>query len=107
GITIFKVGVGRLIDLEPAFERAVQTGANGLFVLDYPFAFAKANQARMSELAVKHRLPAIHSASTAADAGALLTYGPDITENYRRAGHFVDKILRGAKPGEIPIEAPA
>ena len=107
GISIFGIGADRFADLEPAFEAALRSGANGIFVTDYPLAFAKTNQVRISELAVKHRLPAIHSASTAADEGALLTYGADISGNYRRAGHLVDKILRGAKPGDIPFEEPA
>lgn len=107
GVTLLHVGVNRFDALEAAFEKAVAGGANGIFVADYPFAFVRANQLRIVELAAKHRLPAIHSASTASDSGALLTYGFDIAENFRRAAHIVDKILRGAKAGEIPIEDPA
>jgi putative ABC transport system substrate-binding protein len=101
------IPVGRIEDLPRAFEEATRVGANGLFVMDYPFAFVAANQAAINILAVKYRLPAMHSASTAANSGALLTFAPDVLASFRRAGYYVDKILRGAKPGELPIEQPA
>ena len=107
GVSMVKVVADRPADLEQAFEDARRLGANGIFVIDYPFAFVKKHQVMISEMATRHRLPAIHSASTAAEAGALLTYAHDISENFRRAGHLVDKILRGAKPAEIPLEEPA
>ena len=107
GVSMVKVVADRPADLEQAFEDARRLGANGIFVIDYPFAFLKKHQVMISEMAARHRLPAIHSASTAPEAGALLTYAHDISENFRRAGHLVDKILRGAKPAEIPFEEPA
>jgi putative ABC transport system substrate-binding protein len=60
---------------------------------------------RIAELAAKARLPAIYFNRTqVVEAGGLLSYGPDLVENYRRAAVFVDKILKGAKPAELPIE---
>ena len=107
GLELVSVPLNRSADLERAFAQVDSVHADGIFVVDYPFAFVRAHQEALCELAARRRLPAIHSASTAASAGALITYGPDIAENFRRAGHLVDKILRGANPGEIPIEDPA
>jgi putative ABC transport system substrate-binding protein len=107
GITLFKVAADHASELDRAFDNARRLGAGGIFVADYPFALLRKHQLMISELAARHRIPVIHSASTAADAGALLTYAHDINENFRRAGHIVDKILRGAKAGDIPFEEPA
>jgi putative ABC transport system substrate-binding protein len=54
-----------------------------------------------------HRLPTIALSSEHAEAGSLMSYGPDLRDNFRRAATYVDKIFRGAKPGELPIEQPA
>jgi ABC-type uncharacterized transport system substrate-binding protein len=106
-IKLFKLGVDHRDELASAFDQAVARRADAIFVVDYPFAFVKENQVAMSALALKHRLPAIHSTSSAAEAGALMTYAPNIYANFRRAGHYVDKILRGAKPADLPIEQPS
>jgi putative ABC transport system substrate-binding protein len=58
------------------------------------------------ELAGKHRLPAIYNAREFVDAGGLMSYGVDYTDQYRRAAYFVDKILKGAKPADLPAELP-
>jgi len=60
----------------------------------------------MAELAAKHRLPGVYSWREAVDAGGLLSYGPDFRDLSRRAATYVDKILKGAKPGDLPIEQP-
>jgi putative ABC transport system substrate-binding protein len=106
GIQLLPINIDKPEDGARAFAEAIRAGANGVLVLDYPFAFVRANQVLINDLAMKHRLPVLHSASTAADSGSLLTYAPDITVNFRRAGYFVDRILRGAKAGELPIEQP-
>jgi putative ABC transport system substrate-binding protein len=69
-------------------------------------AFLLQQRAQIAGLAVKHRLPSIYPTSQYADAGGLMSYGGDITNNFRRVGIFVDKILKGAKPGDIPFEQP-
>jgi putative ABC transport system substrate-binding protein len=107
GVSLVHVPVDEMSQLEAALGSAVKAGADALFVIDYPFAFKKDSQVRLAQLAIQYRLPALHSASTAADHGALITYAPDIAQNYRRAAALVDKILRGAKAGDIPFEEPS
>jgi putative ABC transport system substrate-binding protein len=60
----------------------------------------------IAELALRKRLPAISAATVFADAGLLMSYGPDLAALFRRAAVFVDKILKGARPGDIPVEQP-
>jgi putative tryptophan/tyrosine transport system substrate-binding protein len=67
------------------------------------------NAAQLAQLALKHRLPAIYTNTNFAQAGGLLAYGPDESDpswGWKRAGVFVDKILKGAKPADLPVEQP-
>jgi putative ABC transport system substrate-binding protein len=64
------------------------------------------HRARLAELAAKNRLPAMYGLREHVDAGGLMSYGPSTVANYRRAAFFVDKILKGAKPGDLPVEQP-
>ena len=61
---------------------------------------------RVATLAAKERLPAMYGLRLYVDAGGLMSYGPDLVKNWRRAAIFVDKILKGAKPGDLPVEQP-
>jgi len=61
---------------------------------------------RIAELAAKHRLPAVYHWKEYVEAGGLLSYGTDLAEGFRRAAIYVDKILKGAKPAELPVEQP-
>ena len=61
---------------------------------------------RLVELAARHRLPAVYTFKAYVDAGGLMSYGPDISDLYRRAATYVDKILKGARPGDLPVEQP-
>src|SRR5439155_9599307 len=63
-------------------------------------------RARIAALAVQHRLPSIGTARENAEAGYLMSYGASVPDNYRRAAVFVDKILKGAKPADLPVEQP-
>ena len=60
----------------------------------------------ISTLAAQNRMPAIYVRKEFAEAGGLMAYGPSFTENYRRAAHFVDKILKGSRPADLPVEQP-
>ena len=61
---------------------------------------------RLVDLAAKNRLPAVYPWRDGVDAGGLMSYGPDLADNYRRAATYVDKILKGARPGDLPVEQP-
>ena len=91
-------------ELEQAFARFTRARAEVLLVPpDTTFATFRR---RIADLAIQSRLPAIFSHRLAVEAGGLIGYGPDPVENYRRAATFVDKILKGAKPADLPIERP-
>jgi ABC-type uncharacterized transport system substrate-binding protein len=91
-------------DLESAFDAAKRSGVQA--VLAHPSSFVVTNRGRIIELAAKHRLPAIYASIEAAEAGGLMSYGPDIVDNYRRAAVYVDKILKGTKPTDLPVQQP-
>jgi len=91
-------------DLEDAFRAMTKERANGLLV-----RFGQVSSEyvkRVAELAIKNRLPAIGTASGWVEAGGLMSYGADINVQYRRAAVYVDKILKGRTPADLPIEAP-
>ncbi len=91
-------------DFAHAFEAAIASGAGGLITLDDPFTIA--HRTRIVSLALKYRLPALYGVRPFADAGGLMSYGPDRFDQNRRAATYVDKILRGAKPADLPVEQP-
>jgi putative ABC transport system substrate-binding protein len=92
-------------DLERAFEEMARTRANALTVLTSTMFFAE--HRRLVELAAKNRLPVVYPWREPVDAGGLMAYGPSIPDMFRRAAAYVDKILNGAKPGELPVEQPS
>ena len=65
-----------------------------------------ANQKRIADFALKSRLPSMYSSREAVDAGGLMSYGADLADSYRRVAYFVDRILKGAKPADLPVEQP-
>ncbi len=69
-------------------------------------AVINANVKRIAALALKSRLPAMYYSSLAVDFGGLMSYGADLEESYRRVAFYVDKILKGAKPADLPVEQP-
>ena len=78
--------------------------ADALYVLTDPLLFV--NRMRINILALGARLPTIHGFKEYVEAGGLISYGPNFPDLFRRSADFVDKILRGAKPGDIPVEQP-
>jgi ABC-type uncharacterized transport system substrate-binding protein len=91
-------------DLDRAFSAMLQEKARAVVVLPDPILFAHRTQ--IVALAAKGRLAAVYEAREFAEAGGLMAYGPRITENFRRAATYVDKILKGAKPADLPVEQP-
>ena len=92
-------------DLEAAF-RAIEQARPGAFIT-VSDGMLLGQRARIVEFAVKNRLPGIFPERQFADAGALMAYGVNIEANFRRAAAYVDKILKGAKPADLPVEEPA
>jgi putative ABC transport system substrate-binding protein len=90
--------------LESAFKGAIKARSAGLSVLSS--ALAASNQKRIVDLAAKNRLPAIYVQGSYVSNGGLMSYGADQAERYRRVAVFIDKILKGTKPAEIPVEQP-
>jgi len=91
-------------DFEAALRTVVQERPGALLGLASPLLFRE--RARVAELALKHRLPTIFSVRQYAEAGGLMSYGVSFRDMFRRAAEYVDKILKGAKPGDLPIEQP-
>jgi putative ABC transport system substrate-binding protein len=90
-------------DIAPVIE-ALKGRADALYVSSDPLM--NTNRIRLNTLALGARLPTMHGARDYVEAGGLMSYGPNIVDQYRRAADYVDKILRGAKPGDIPAEQP-
>src|SRR5438046_2933169 len=103
-IELLNLEVRQVGDLERAFDAAVKARAGGLVILEDRFLVGFAQ--RITDLAQTHRLPAVYSQTGFIEAGGLAVYAPDILHLVRRAATYVDKILKGAKPGDLPIEQP-
>ena len=91
-------------ELERAFDSMSRERADGLIVLSD--TFATFYRSRLAELAAKHRLPTVYGHSQYIEAGGLMSYGPSLSDAYRRAASYVDKILKGTKAADLPVEAP-
>jgi putative tryptophan/tyrosine transport system substrate-binding protein len=91
-------------DIEAAFRRAVTGRADAVLALGNPVL--NAHRTQVADLAVKSRLPAMYYAVEFVEAGGLMFYGVDFPDLFRRAATYVDKILKGAKPAELPVEQP-
>jgi putative ABC transport system substrate-binding protein len=104
GVQVQLFDVRRAEDFERAFEAAVKQRANALVVGQD--GLIQANGKHIVELAVMHRLPAIYAASDYVEEGGLISLGVSYPDLYRRAASYVDKIMKGTKPGDLPIEQP-
>jgi putative ABC transport system substrate-binding protein len=104
GLALQTVGVRQVAELDVAFAKITREPAGALSVLSDGFMFMNRNL--ISTLAARHRLPAIYPSSVYVDAGGLMSYGPSIGAGYHRAAYFVDRILKGARPADLPVEQP-
>jgi putative ABC transport system substrate-binding protein len=103
GLEVDTLEIRRAQDIAPAFE-ALKGRTDALYVCTD--ALANTNRIRINILAVGARLPTMHGSRDYVEAGGLMSYGANYPDLFRRAGDYVDKILRGAKPGDIPVEQP-
>ncbi|MET4279989.1 MULTISPECIES: ABC transporter substrate-binding protein [unclassified Bradyrhizobium] len=104
GIEIFSRELKGLEDLEPAFDDAIRAKAQAAVFMADNMMFG--NRKRVAEVALKQRLPTIHSFPSEVEDGGLMFYGPSNGENYRRAAALTERILKGKRPGELPVERP-
>ncbi len=91
-------------DIDRAFSDMTRARAGALTVL--PSAMLFTERRRLVDLAAKNRLPAVYVQREVVDAGGLMSYGPNLADLFRRAATYVDKILKGAKPADLPVEQP-
>jgi putative ABC transport system substrate-binding protein len=98
------IGVSTPDDVETAFGTATQGRADAL--ITFPSGMLWNHRARVVQLAAGHRLPALYPEREFVDAGGLMSYGPSVPGNVRRATTYVDKILKGANPADLPVEPP-
>jgi putative ABC transport system substrate-binding protein len=103
GIDAATFGTRRAEDIAPAFD-ALKGRADALYIIEDPLT--NTHRTRIITLALTARLPTMGTDRQTVEAGGLMSYGPNFTDLYRRAGEFVDKILRGTKPADIPVEQP-
>ena len=104
GVTLQFYEVRDPNDLEAIFSALTRARAGALLVPAQPFAFVNAR--RIADLASKSRVPAVYSFRETVEAGGLMAYGANAADMFRRAATYVDKIFKGAKPGDLPIEQP-
>ena len=104
GVTLSFTEIKSADDFDPVLARAKKDGAGGIIA---PLgAFTYTHRAKLVQLALKHRLPGIYWARDYVDEGGLMSYGASFDDVGRRAAYFVDRILKGAKPADLPVEQP-
>lgn len=104
GLKVFAADLRDGDDFENVFAAIAREKAGGLMVLQNPVV--NAARSRIAGLATKHRLPAVYQDSMFVEAGGLMSYGADQADLWRRSARYVDKILKGAKPSDLPVEQP-
>jgi putative ABC transport system substrate-binding protein len=105
GVTLQVVEIRGRSELEAAFSAMARERADGVWVLPDPLTFTARTQ--VVTLAAKHRLPAVYWQREYVDSGGLISYGSNVADQFRRAASYVDRILKGAKPGDLPVEQAA
>jgi putative ABC transport system substrate-binding protein len=104
GVEAIVVPIRDPSELESVIAAQARTPNGGLIVLPDPLTVTR--RAEITSLAARYRLPAVYGFRFFTEAGGLLSYGYDFTDNFRRAASYVDRILKGAKPSELPVQAP-
>jgi putative ABC transport system substrate-binding protein len=104
GVKLQSLEVRSLDDFASAFARAKREGAQAL--ITFPRPLVNTQQRQVLDFAATNRLPAMYAASEFVEAGGLMSYAPNYTDLFRRAADFVDKILKGTKPADMPVEQP-
>jgi ABC-type uncharacterized transport system substrate-binding protein len=104
GITLHPVEARTSGEIEPAVAAAAAARTDALFVIGDPLFFVHGRQ--IAELAAAHRIPASYTFRETVEAGGLVSFGPSFPDLWRRAATYVDKILKGARPGDLPVEQP-
>jgi putative ABC transport system substrate-binding protein len=104
GLQLHSMEVSSADKLEGAFKEAITARSAALAVTSSPVN--NSNHKRIAELAAKHRLPAISNRGEFVASGGLMSYGPDEAERFRRVAYLIDRILKGAKPADLPVERP-
>jgi len=105
GVRLQLLGARGPGEIDSAFAAMTHEQASAVIVL--VDAVLQNNRTRITDLAARHRLPAVYGLSEYAEAGGLLAYGPNRLDMFRRAATYVDRILKGAKPGDLPVEQPS
>ena len=104
GLTIQPWEIRAAGGLDKVFAALSKERPDGLYVPGSPLI--RANEKKISAFAIKSRLPSMYSNREAVDAGGLMHYGADLADSYRRVATYVDKILKGAKPADLPVQQP-
>jgi putative ABC transport system substrate-binding protein len=104
GVTIRPLGVREPDDFDVAFSAMTRERPDALLLVTD--ALTNLNRGRILDFAVAHRIPAMYEFGSLVREGGLMSYGPDLADSYRRAAVYVDRILKGAKPSELPVEQP-
>src|SRR6516165_2490535 len=103
-LQVFILEVRASNELDDAFSEMTRIGVGALSVLESPLMVAESK--RVADLALQHRIPAIFPERRFLAAGGLISYGPSLPTTYRQAANYIDRILKGAKPGDLPVEQP-
>ena len=104
GLEVRRFEVNGPSDLDGVFKRVGAAGINGMLCV--PSAMLWNQRVRVVELASRSRLPTVYPEREYAEGGGLVSYGPNVPANFYRAATYVDKILKGSKPGDLPIQQP-
>lgn len=104
GLKVRSIGVRNAGDVDAAFAQMAHEHTDALIVLTD--GVTSTHRQRIVDLAAKHRLPVIYELSEFVDAGGLMSYGPNMSRQYERTAEYIDKIFKGAKPADLPVEQP-